>query len=118
MLTTRQLAQELNVSQQTIRNYANAGLLPFSETLGGHRRFVLADVKQAMRRAQARTLGNATAPEAVMEPIRVRGGSRRRISRASIHEAARPSRAATAEIPFVGTRGSSRFIVGTGARTR
>lgn len=43
-LTTRQLARLWHVSEATIKRWADAGHLQSNRTLGGHRRFALADV--------------------------------------------------------------------------
>lgn len=43
-LTTRQLAQRWQVSEATIKRWADAGRLHPARTLGGHRRFALAEV--------------------------------------------------------------------------
>jgi excisionase family DNA binding protein len=43
-LTTRQLARLWQVSEATIKRWADAGHLPSSRTLGGHRRFALDEV--------------------------------------------------------------------------
>ncbi|HYN85176.1 MAG TPA: B12-binding domain-containing protein [Pyrinomonadaceae bacterium] len=48
-LTTRQLAQMWAVSEATIKRWADAGLLRFSRTVGGHRRFAPEDVTRFER---------------------------------------------------------------------
>jgi MerR-like DNA binding protein len=120
MLKSGDIAKELHVSEQTIRAYAREGLIPFVETPGGHRRYVLEDVRTALARAKKRefaTLGEDDAPRLAQRvpeaPLR-RGRSRRRgITRASIIDA-RAAHAETMSIPFIGVAGSSRFVVGPG----
>lgn len=43
-LTTRQLARMWHISEATVKRWADAGHLPSNKTLGGHRRFPLAEV--------------------------------------------------------------------------
>lgn len=123
MLSTQGVAKALNVSPQTVRNYANDGVIPSQETLGGHRRFDLVDVQRALRRAKDRSFARLQADESPRlaapsaEPIRLRGRRRRRISRASLIDASTP-KTQNLEIPLIGKPGTSRFIVGDGARTR
>jgi MerR family transcriptional regulator, light-induced transcriptional regulator len=57
-LTTRQLSRVWLVSEATIKRWADAGQLRSSRTIGGHRRFPLAEV---MRFQTERGLGAATA---------------------------------------------------------
>src|ERR1044072_1020512 len=56
-LTTRQLSRVWLVSEATIKRWADAGQLKSSRTVGGHRRFPLAEV---MRFQTERGLGAAT----------------------------------------------------------
>lgn len=52
LLTTGQLAKELNVSRTAILSWAEAGLIqPEVRTPGGHYRWVLDDVKRQLRDA-------------------------------------------------------------------
>src|SRR5215218_7701166 len=55
-LTTRQLSRVWLVSEATIKRWADTGQLKSSRTVGGHRRFPLADV---MRFQTERGLGAA-----------------------------------------------------------
>lgn len=120
MLKSSDIAKEFHVSEQTIRAYAREGLIPFVETPGGHRRYVLEDVRTALSRAKKREfveLGEDDTPRFAQRapdaPLR-RGRSRRRgITRASIADA-RPTHADTMTIPFIGVSGSSRFVVDQG----
>src|SRR4051812_19874428 len=48
MLTSQQLAAQLNISTSTIRLYAREHLIPFVETPGGHRRYDIDDVRAAL----------------------------------------------------------------------
>jgi hypothetical protein len=118
MLKSSDIAKELHVSEQTVRAYARDGLIPFVETPGGHRRYVLEDVLTALSRAKPREfapLGEDDAPRLTQQapgaPLR-RGRSRSRgITPASIADA-RNAGAHTVAIPFIGVQGSSRFVVG------
>src|ERR687889_577372 len=56
-LTTRQLSRVWLVSEATIKRWADTGQLKSSRTIGGHRRFPLAEV---MRFQTERGLGAAT----------------------------------------------------------
>ena len=47
VLSTQIVAKALNVSPQTVRNYADEGLIPYQRTLKGHRPYDLADVQRA-----------------------------------------------------------------------
>src|SRR5215211_758146 len=61
-MTTRQLSRAWLVSEATIKRWADAGQLKSSRTVGGHRRFPLAEV---MRFQTERGLGAATVGTAV-----------------------------------------------------
>src|ERR1043165_9719152 len=61
-LTTRQLSRVWLVSEATIKRWADTGQLKSSRTVGGHRRFPLAEV---MRFQTERGLGAATAGASV-----------------------------------------------------
>ena len=56
MATTRDIARALDVDEQTVRRYAREGIIPFAETLGGHRRYDLDEVRAALARARTRRL--------------------------------------------------------------
>jgi excisionase family DNA binding protein len=123
MLKSSDIAKELHISEGTVRAYAREGLIPFVETPGGHRRFVLEDVRTALEMAKKHAIeplgeGDQTprlAQQPPAAPLR-RGRSRRRgITRASIAEARAAQGETVAPIPFIGIKGSSRFIVGHGA---
>ena len=123
MLSTRIVAKALNVSPQTVRNYADEGLIPYRRTIKGRRRYDLADVQRALRRAQVRSFEPLQEDEAprlaatTAEPIGRRGRARRRIAPASL--APGPTAAPrTLDIPLIGTPGTSRFIVGEDAGAR
>lgn len=62
-LTTRQLAQMWAVSEATIKRWADAGLLRFSRTIGGHRRFAPEDVAR-FERDRGLRLKSARTPRA------------------------------------------------------
>ncbi len=121
MLKSSDIAKELYISEQSVRAYARDGLIPFVQTPGGHRRYVLADVRAALARSGKREFTPLADDEAPRlrdglggAPLR-RGRSRRRgITRAAIAEA-RAAQAETVTIPFIGVEGSSRFVAGHGA---
>jgi excisionase family DNA binding protein len=56
LLTTRQIAELLQLKRSTVEDYARRGLLP-SIKLGRHRRFVRSDVERAV--ADLRSAGNS-----------------------------------------------------------
>lgn len=120
MLKSSDLAKELHISEGTVRAYARDGLIPFVETPGGHRRYVLEDVRAALEMAKSHSIepleeGDQTPrldEQTPAAPLR-RGRSRRRgITRAAIAEARAAQRETVAPIPFIGIKGSSRFVVG------
>lgn len=49
---TSEVAEILQVSPKTIARWAKEGKLPFARTLGGHRRYPLADIEQLARDLQ------------------------------------------------------------------
>ena len=49
-LSSGEVAVLLHVSPKTVSRWATQGLLPCLVTLGGHRRFRLADVEEIVRR--------------------------------------------------------------------
>lgn len=57
-LTTRQVAEKFGVNPQTVITWANSGKLAHFRTLGGHRRYLLADV-EALHAAQTRSATDA-----------------------------------------------------------
>jgi hypothetical protein len=123
MLKSSDIAAKLHISEGTVRAYARAGVIPFVETPGGHRRYVLEDVRTALARAKKRRFEELEAgdqvprlaKEAPAGPMQ-RGRNRRRgITRASIADARAAETATPMPIPFVGVKGSSRFVVGRGA---
>lgn len=126
MATTRDIAKALDIDEQTVRRYAREGLIPFSETLGGHRRYDLDEVRTALARARARRFeptdpSSEQAPRLSSEPgrapLRLARSPRRGITRAMIAEAQVES-TQQADVAFIGMAGSSRFIVGEGAAAR
>lgn len=126
MVTTRDVARALDVDEQTVRRYAREGNIPFAETLGGHRRYDLDEVRAALARARARRLEpvdpateetSRLSAEVGRAPLRLARSRRRGISRAMIAEARAESPPAE-QLPFIGVAGSSRFVVGEGASTR
>jgi excisionase family DNA binding protein len=55
ILTTRLVAEVSGISTRMVRRIADAGMVPFFSTLGGHRRFRWADVKRWLNEAGAAT---------------------------------------------------------------
>jgi hypothetical protein len=53
-LSTHELAAQLRVSEQTIRYHARRGAFPYDETPGGHRRYDIDEVRDALRSGSAR----------------------------------------------------------------
>lgn len=47
-LTTKQVADELGLASATVQKYARDGRIPFVATPGGHRRFCLVEVRDAL----------------------------------------------------------------------
>jgi excisionase family DNA binding protein len=126
MATTRDIARALEIDEQTVRRYAREGIIPFAETLGGHRRYDLDEVRAALGRARARRLepldssteqSSRLSAEAGRAPLRLAGARRRGITRAMTAET-RATSPDVERVPFVGISGSSRFVVGEGASTR
>ncbi len=117
MLTSKQLADQLNISASTIRLYARERLIPFSETPGGHRRFDLGDVRAALalvRPVDLPALSDDEAPRLTDTPpatfTRVR--SWQTTIEADLRDAMGSEVARRLSIPMVGEPGSSRFVVG------
>jgi hypothetical protein len=126
MATTRDIARALEIDEQTVRRYAREGIIPFSETLGGHRRYDPDEVRTALARARARRLepvdpSSERAPRLSAEtgpaPLRLARSRRRGITRAMIAEAQSES-GQIEHVPFIGLAGSSRFVVSEGASAR
>lgn len=124
MLTSRGLAAELHVSESTIRSYAQRGLIPFAETPGGHRRYDLDDVRSVLNRAKSHELKPLSGAEEeprlasrASAPLRLAQDWRPSITRATIADVQESdNRAETVRIPSIGIPGSSRFVIGQGAR--
>ena len=51
-LTPGEVARALHVSPKTIIRWANDGLIPCILTLGGHRRFLRADIEEVVARLE------------------------------------------------------------------
>ena len=120
MMTSKDVAQHLHISEQTVRAYARDGMIPFAETPGGHRRYVLDDVTAALARARKRKLdaledGTQTprvSSEAPASEMRRARRSRPGITQGARGEARDAQAASEPAIPFIGRPGSSRFVVG------
>jgi excisionase family DNA binding protein len=120
-----EVAEALNISPERLRQYAEDGRIPFVETPGGHRRYVLDDVKYALAMEKARKFD--ALPDGEEEPLLASTAEGpapiRRAPRwqpmsaaAIIADADEPARDKL-QIPFIGKPGTSRFIIGQGART-
>lgn len=59
-MTTRQVAEKFGVNPQTVIHWANSGKLAHFRTLGGHRRYIVADV-DALYLAQTAPVGQVPA---------------------------------------------------------
>jgi MerR family regulatory protein len=121
MLKTKDIAQELHLSAGTIRTYARDGLIPCELTPGGHRRFDLEAVRDALRRL------HATPPARLAEdgevrvmaltdakPLAIAPGWRSRWAIAApalSDELDDDEPADSTEVPFLGVPGSSRFVL-------
>lgn len=130
-LTTRAIAAELNVTEQTVRQYASEGLIPCTRTLKGHRRFDINEVRAALRLVRPRLLEPLAAEEAaprlsadaVHQPIRRAQRWQAQSLRAIIAEADElpvdrgVNGRVVLETPFVDLPGSSRFIAGAATRS-
>lgn len=124
MLTTKELSKELGLAASTIRGYALEGMIPFETTPGGHRRYDLEDVREALGRVRARKLE----PLRQNEEPRLASGSPASFARArgwrpSITPAMlmedRPPESAPERhlrVPMLGVPGSSQFTVRHGVR--
>ena len=122
MLKSAELAEALNVSSETVRQYAEAGRIPFDVTPGGHRRYSLEDVRYALAMERARKfeplpegeqeMRLAENPEN-MAPIRRAPSWRGTRLSAIIADAEAAEPRGALRIPFVGKPGTSRFIVRT-----
>jgi len=66
--TTADVAEVLNVKPATVRRYATQGVIPCVTTPGGHRRFNLVKVIQAVKPGpEAVSMQPLTPPEAIRE---------------------------------------------------
>ncbi len=64
MLTTTEAARAASVAPSTIKRWSDRGLLPFSRTAGGHRRFARFDIERLLREQRASvSLGDPVATE-------------------------------------------------------
>lgn len=126
MLKSGEIAKALNVSAESVRQYADAGRIPFVETPGGHRRYVLEDVKHALRMEKVQKFVSLEDGDAVVlssapehaEPLKRTRGWRAAPVAAMIADAHEPTGDdKTIRIPFIGVPGSSRFVAGQGVRT-
>lgn len=122
MMKPAEIAHELSVSTETLRMYADMGRIPCVSTPGGHRRYILEDVKHALamekaaklealeERDQGIRLGLST-PSA---PIKRAPRWQATLLGAIIADTAE-TKHEVLRIPFIGKPGTSRFVVGQGA---
>lgn len=123
MLKTKEIAQELHLSTATIRMYARDGLIPCEFTPGGHRRFDLEAVREALRLVRAPApkplaeAGEVRTIEAAadVKPLAVASGWRSRWAIAApalSDELDNDDELADGvDVPFLGVPGSSRFVL-------
>lgn len=127
MATTKDIAAALSVDEQTVRRYARDGIIPFSQTFGGHRRYDLDEVRAALALArpsrlktlepfaeESPRLGSSSESRSdLRRRLRRRGG----IALASIADAQTATQQGE-RAPFVGVPGSTRCLYGHGAPAR
>jgi len=76
LLSRRDVAVRFGVSPQTVTRWANAGLLPFVLTMGGHRRYPHREVERIVGQLWLHGIGlEATTP--VQRRLAVREGQER-----------------------------------------
>lgn len=118
-----QAAKALSISTETLRAYAEGGRIPFVSTPGGHRRYVIEDVKHALMMERASMIAPLEegeheirlASEIPVEPIKRAPRWRVRTFAAVSSDAKTDQTTDTLTIPFIGKPGTSRFIAGQGA---
>lgn len=116
-------AKALRISTETLRAYAEEGRIPFVSTPGGHRRYVIEDVKHALMMERAVTIapleegdqGIRLASETPADPIKRAPRWRARTLAAMASDVEADAGADVLAIPFIGKPGTSRFIVGQDA---
>lgn len=124
LLTTQQLARELHLGSSTVRGYAQDLLIPFVETPGGHRRFDLRAVKAALALHKPANLEPLSADEAprlsddLLEDFtRVQDWNTITSAERRDRDIEDLDKRDLAELaPFIGVPGSSRYVIGEGAR--
>jgi len=84
-LGTKELAQQLGVSEQTIRYHARKGAFPYDPTPGGHRRYDLDEVRAARRRRRCAHFARAGSVSPTWRSHR----SGNSVGRADAHDALR-----------------------------
>ena len=123
MMKPAKTAAELNISTETLRMYAEEGRIPFVSTPGGHRRYLLEDVKHALLMEKAMKLEELKVRRAE-DPSGHWCSSYTHQAGAPLaglpaqHDHRRRSRGKTKQavlqIPFIGKPGTSRFVAGQG----
>lgn len=68
-LLANKLAEALNLSADTVGRYAKAGLIPFEKTPGGHRRFNLGEVRQALASLESSGIEGLRLPVDDLNPL-------------------------------------------------
>jgi len=116
-----EIAEALRISTETLRQYAEAGRIPCVETPGGHRRYVLEDVKHALAMEKARQFERLAEGEqqirlattsATAGPIRRAPRWQALTSAVIAADAPEPQADDVLRIPSIGKPGTSRFIIG------
>jgi hypothetical protein len=117
MIKPNELATELGISVSTVRAYARDGLIPFTTTPKGHRRYELGAVREALAKITGPTpLTPGEGPilsDGPAEPFERAQGWRSSITPAMLAEDSGPPQAAALHIPSFGVPGTRRFLTGS-----
>jgi hypothetical protein len=117
MIKPNELASELGVSVSTVGAYAREGLIPFTTTPKGHRRYDLKAVRAALAEIGSPTpLTPGEGPVLTggpAEPFERAQGWRPGISAAMPAEDSSPPATDALRIPSVGVPGTRRFLTGS-----
>lgn len=114
-------AKALSISTETLRGYAEEGRIPFVSTPGGHRRYIIEDVRYALLMEKSVTIPSLEdaegeprlAAEIPAAPIRRAPRWNAMSLDALAADAEEPVKEAL-RIPFIGKPGTGRFIIGQG----
>lgn len=123
MMKPAEIAHELSVSTETLRMYADRGRIPCVSTPGGHRRYILEDVKHALAMEKAAKLEALEEGEQEIRlatsipsaPIKRAPRWQATLLGAIVADASDETKHEVLRIPFIGKPGTSRFVVGQGA---